>query len=79
MKNMTIFLIILSFLIPLTSFAAKAVCVAKNVQTRQIYQAVVGKQSYSVAKRHSSKLALIMCARRTAQSQYCRLNGCYKR
>ena len=45
------------------SFADKAVCVAKNLQTGQIYQAMIAKRSYSLAKKELTRFALSECAK----------------
>ncbi len=78
MKYASVIIMAFALLLSPNSFAAKAVCVAKNTQTNQIYQAMVGKRSYSVAKKQSAQLVLTKCSKRSYKSQYCRLNGCYK-
>lgn len=74
----TIFLLFI-FSLPTLSFAAKAVCVAKNNQTNQIFQVIIGKASYSVAKHESQKRALLQCAQHAAKLENCYITSCYQR
>lgn len=79
MKKKSLMLLILLWGSSTHVFAAKAICTAKNLQTNQIYQVAIGKQSYAVARKESARLALTQCAQSAYQTHYCRLNGCYKR
>ena len=69
--------IILLFNLPV--FASKAVCIVKNMQTGQIYEAIKGRLSYSVAKKESIKEAAINCINNAKIAKYCQLRTCYQR
>ncbi len=61
------------------AYSAKAICYAKNLQTGQIYKAMVGERSYSTAVKSSQKQALIDCISKAKNPKLCRLTACYQR
>ncbi len=77
-----IFSLLLLALLSITStsiFAAKAVCTVKNIQSGQVFTAIKGKRSYSVAKNESKRQALLTCIYNSRQAKYCQLKTCYQR
>lgn len=78
MKYFHTLLFLLSYSLPSFCIAAKAVCVAKNNQTNQTFQVVIGKASYSAAERESQKRVLSQCAQ-TTRPENCFITACYQR
>ncbi len=60
------------------AFAAKAVCTVKNIQTGQVYKAIKGKRSYSIAQKAAMKLAAMGCIANAKDIKYCKLSACYQ-